>query len=49
MLVGGNWILEQIPPIVAIATHLVFGWTMLLVDQWGRFVPYAAIKAEEAT
>lgn len=39
MLIGGNWILEEIPIWVAVATHLVFGWTVLLVDQWGRFVP----------
>lgn len=39
MLIGGNWIVEEIPMVVAIFTHLVFGWTMLLVDQWGRFVP----------
>lgn len=39
MLIGGRWIVEMVPIYVAIATHLVFGWTMLLVDQWGRFVP----------
>ncbi len=38
-LIGGNWILEQIPVYVAAGTHLVFGWSMLLVDQWGRFNP----------
>lgn len=41
LLVGGRWILDQIPIYVAAATHLVFGWTMLLVDQWGRFVPFS--------
>lgn len=40
LLIGGSWILEGIPIYVAVATHLVFGWTMLLVEQWGRFVPY---------
>ena len=44
MLIGGNWIVEQTPIIVAIVTHLIFGWTLLLVDQWGRFVPYTTIK-----
>lgn len=39
LLIGGQWIVEGIPVYVAIATHLVFGWTMLLVDTWGRFVP----------
>jgi len=37
MLIGGNWIVNEIPMIVAILTHLVFAWTILLVDQWGRF------------
>lgn len=39
MLIGGRWIVDMVPVYVAVATHLVFGWTMLLVDQWGRFVP----------
>lgn len=39
LLIGGNWIVEQVPVVVAVLTHLVFGWTMLLVDHWGRFVP----------
>ena len=38
LLIGGNWILENVPWWVAAATHLVFGWTMLLVQRWGRFV-----------
>ncbi len=46
MLIGGRWIVEDVPILVAVLTHLVFGWTMLLVDQWGRFVPYG-VKAEE--
>lgn len=36
---GRPWIVELVPMYVAAATHLVFGWTMLAVDQWGRFVP----------
>lgn len=47
LLIGGNWIVEQIPIYVAIATHLVFGWTLLLVDQWGRFEPYRPYGAQE--
>ncbi len=39
-MIGGNWILDLIPWWVAAMTHLVFAWTMLLVDGWGRFVPY---------
>jgi hypothetical protein len=40
LLFGGNWIVEQIPPWVAAITHLVFGWTMLLVYPLGRYTPY---------
>ena len=36
-LIGGNWILEMIPPWVAASTHLVFGWTMLLLQPFGTF------------
>ena len=38
-LFGGRWIVEQIPIVVAVLTHLVFGWTILLLDQWAQFVP----------
>lgn len=38
-IVGGRWIVEKIPILVAILTHLIFAWTMLLVSQWGRFTP----------
>jgi hypothetical protein len=48
-LIGGNWIVQTVPWYVAAATHLVFGWTMLLLDQWGRFVPYAVARPEEAS
>jgi len=40
MLFGGAWIVRLVPWWVAALTHLVFAWTMLLVEQWGRFVPY---------
>ena len=39
-LLGGNWILSEVPFWVAALTHLAFAWTMLLVEGWGRFVPY---------
>ncbi len=45
LVVGGRaWIVEMIPMYVAVLTHLVFGWTMLLVDNWGRFVPPVMAK-----
>lgn len=40
LLFGGSWIVDQIPPWVAALTHLVFGWTMLIVFPLGRYVPY---------
>lgn len=40
LLFGGNWIVTEIPPWVAAATHLVFGWTMALVYPWGLREPY---------
>jgi len=38
-LFGGNWIVELIPWWVAALTHLVFGWTMVLVYPLGTFTP----------
>lgn len=37
-LFGGSWIVDDIPWWVAASTHLVFGWTMLLLQPFGRFV-----------
>lgn len=34
---GGNWIVTMIPWWVGALTHLVFAWTMLLIDRWGHF------------
>lgn len=34
---GGNWIVAMIPWWVGALTHLVFAWTMLLIDRWGHF------------
>ncbi len=41
-LFGGNWITsgEYLPWWVALATHLVFGWTMALMAPLGRFELY---------
>jgi len=49
LLIGGRWIVEKVPVYVAVATHLVFGWTMLLVDQWGSFAPRPGFQQERAT
>jgi hypothetical protein len=38
LLIGGNWIVQEIPWWVAAATHLVFGWTMLAVQPLGKFL-----------
>lgn len=49
MLIGGNWIVDQVPWYVAAFTHLIFGWAMLAVDQWGRFVPPSYSRERSAT
>ncbi len=41
MLFGGAWIVRLVPFWVAAMTHLVFAWTMVLIEQWGRFIPYS--------
>ncbi len=38
-----NLIVNRIPPWVAAATHLVFGWTMVLVYPLGDYVPYERV------
>ena len=40
LLFGGNWIVEQTPAWVAALTHLVYGWTMVVVYPLGEYVPY---------
>jgi hypothetical protein len=42
LLFGGNWIVSnaELPWWVALATHLVFGWTMAVIYPWGEFRPY---------
>ncbi|MBM4016279.1 MAG: hypothetical protein FJ293_15125 [Planctomycetes bacterium] len=39
LLFGGSWIVQDIPPLVAAATHLVFTWTLTLLAFIGRFEP----------
>jgi hypothetical protein len=41
-LFGGKWITDNslLPWWVALATHLVFGWSMALMAPYGAFVPY---------
>jgi len=40
LLFGGNWIVSLVPFWVAALTHLVFAWTMLVLEQWGVFIPF---------
>jgi hypothetical protein len=35
-----NYIINRVPPWVALLTHLVFGWTMVLLYPLGDFVAY---------
>lgn len=35
-----NYIVHRVPPWVALLTHLVFGWTMVLIYPLGDFVAY---------
>lgn len=47
LLFGGDWIVREIPVWVAALTHLVFGWTMVLVYPLGIYIPYRAEANEE--
>ena len=42
LLFGGSWIIDdkELPWWVALATHLVFGWTMAFIYPWGLYQPY---------
>jgi hypothetical protein len=46
LLIGGNWIVEQIPWWVAAATHLVFAWTMLVLQPLGKFTVGGSLATE---
>jgi len=39
-LVGGNYILENMPAWVAALTHVIYGLTLGVLQPLGRFVPY---------
>ena len=41
-LQGDNWIVRMIPIPVGAGTHLVFAWTMLLGELWGRFEAFGS-------
>jgi hypothetical protein len=42
LLFGGHWITDPqlLPPWVALATHVVFGWTLVLLYPLGEYIPY---------
>lgn len=42
-----NLIVNRVPAWVAIATHLVFGWTMVLVYPLGDYVPYRGVTEQK--
>lgn len=39
LLLGGRWIVDSIPWWVGMLTHLVFAWTLVVCESWGRFEP----------
>lgn len=41
-LIGGSWIVDEIPVPVAAATHVLFAWTVLAAGRLARFVPHTA-------
>lgn len=41
-----NLIINKVPPWVAAATHVVFGWTIALVYPLGEFVPYRRVTEQ---
>lgn len=49
LLFGGRWIVDQVPPVVAAATHLVFTWSLTLLAFLGRFESPGLAEAEAAT
>ena len=40
MLLGGNWIVSEIPWWVGAFTHLAFAWTVAAAESFGKFEPY---------
>ena len=47
VLFGGNWIVEQTPPWVGAATHLIYGWTMVVVLPLGQYVPHRRVTEQQ--
>ncbi len=48
MLFGGSWIVQLVPWAVAALTHLVFVWTMMLIQNWGRFDPSIYVRPQNS-
>ena len=42
-----NLIVNRVPPWVAAATHLIFGWTMVLVYPLGLYLPYEKVSEQQ--
>ena len=47
LLFGGNWIVRMIPAWVGCLTHLIFAWTVLMIDEWGRFDSEGHLKKSD--
>ena len=45
LLLGGNWIVRDVPFWVGALTHLAFAWAMLVGESWGRFEPQRGSKS----
>lgn len=42
-----NLIVNRVPWYVAAATHLIFGWTMVLVSPLGEYIPYTRVTERQ--
>jgi len=47
LLFGDDWIVEMVPAWVAALTHLVYGWTMVLVYPLGTYTPYLPVTEQK--
>ncbi len=45
LLLGGNWVVQMIPPWVGALTHLAFAWTVAAGQVLGRFEPQKSTHA----
>jgi hypothetical protein len=43
-LLGGSWIVDEIPFWVAALTHLAFAWTIWVGESWGRVEPSHGVE-----